>query len=78
MSKQYELRPLSWAVAPVDEPIFSEMVTTISIGDEAAGEFVIVEQNAREDMGKIAIDPVEWPSIRDAIEQAISQCRKTQ
>jgi hypothetical protein len=50
------------------------MATSITICDEAAGEFVEIEQTGR-DLGKIAIAPEQWPSIRDAIDNAINCCR---
>jgi hypothetical protein len=46
---------------------------TITICDDAAGEYVEIEQ-LREGMGKIAIDVAEWAALRDAIDQAIRQC----
>ena len=75
MSKEYETRVTSWTVAPKGDPTFSEMATVVSIDDEAAGEFVTVSQQGRVDLGKIAIDPGEWPALRAAIDEAISECR---
>ena len=75
MSKEYETRVTSWTVAPKGEPTFSEMATVVSIDDEAAGEFVTVSQQGRVDLGKIAIDVNEWPALRAAIDEAISECR---
>lgn len=75
MSKEYEIRITSWTVIPKGEPTFSEMATVVSIDDEAAGEFVTVTQSSRTDRGKIAIDPGEWPALRTAINEAISECR---
>ena len=43
-------------VVPVGQPLFSEMATTITIVDEAAGEYVEVCQSGRHDVGKIAIN----------------------
>jgi hypothetical protein len=53
---------------PKDEPIFSERATHISIEDEAAGEFVAIEQTQ---IGKIHIDITEWPEIKKAIDEMI-------
>ena len=61
-------------VCPPNEPIFSEMATTVQIRDEAAGEFLEVSQNF-EGAGKIFINPEEWPAIRRAINRLIRQCR---
>lgn len=71
----YEIRTMSLMVKPVDQPIFSELATTVSIDDEAAGEFVVVSQHGAPEMGKIAINPGEWPMLRQAIDQMIAQCR---
>ena len=51
--------------------MFSGRATRISIEDEAAGEFVQVEQ----ENGKVQIDIDEWPIFRAAIDHAIDQCR---
>lgn len=72
----YETRITQLTVNQKSEPIFSEMATTVSIIDEAAGEFVLVEKVALTDMGKIAIDPEEWPVLRAAIDRMIKECRK--
>ena len=47
--------------------MFSEYATEIKIVDEAAGEFLEVSQTWRTDLGKIAINPEEWPTLRDAM-----------
>lgn len=52
------------------------MATTVAICDEAAGEFVEVTQHGRVDIGKIQINPEEWPSLREAIDRMIKACRK--
>jgi hypothetical protein len=72
----YEIRTLSLYVAPKDQPVYSELGTTITIVDEAAGEFVEVSQSGRTDLGKIAISPREWPAVREAIDTAIGNCRE--
>lgn len=72
----YHTRTLSIMVKPEDEPIFSEMATTITIENEAGGEFVVVSQHGTPDMGKIAINPNEWPVLREAIDRMISECKQ--
>ena len=74
MNKPYRTRITQLTVVPEGEPSFSEMGTTVEIENEAAGEFVVVAQNARTDMGKITINPEEWPALRAAINQMIEQC----
>jgi hypothetical protein len=71
----YETRTTQVTVVPVKEPLFSDMATDIRIVDEAAGEYVEVCQSGRVDLGKIAIDPIEWPVLREAIDQMIAGCR---
>ena len=73
--KAYETRTLSIIVLPENESIFSEMATTVTIEDEAGGEFVVVEQSVLTDAGKIRIDSTEWPALRAAIDRMIEECR---
>lgn len=72
---KYESRITRITVAPEKEPLFSELATTITIDDEAAGEFVTIEQNIDSAKGVISIDPNHWPAIRDAIDRMIKECR---
>lgn len=76
MAKPYEIRTTAMTVAPVGDSTYSEMATTIAIADEAAGEFVEVTQHGRVDIGKIQINPEEWPSLLEAIDRMIKACRK--
>lgn len=62
-------------VLPEGESIFSEMATTITIADEGSGEFVVVDQHGRTDIGKITIDPREWPALRKAVDRMVRECR---
>jgi len=75
MSKM-QTRVLSLAVVPGDQPICSEMATVVTIVDESGGEFVEVCQTGRVDVGKIQINPEEWPALRDAIDTQINACRE--
>ena len=72
----YISRTTQVAVLPEDQPIFSELATTVTIVDEAAGEFVEVEQSGHISLGKIAINPSEWPALREAIGMMIAQCQR--
>ena len=76
--KPYETRVLSLIVLPEGEAIFSEMATTITIVDDAGGEFVTVEQPGLADAGKIRIDPTEWTALKSAIDRMIHECRPLQ
>lgn len=72
----YETRTTSMTVAPKGEPLFSEQATAVTIVDESGGEFVEVCQSGRSDLGKIAINPEEWPALREAIQVMIENCRE--
>ncbi len=76
MTNKFEIRPLALIVTAEGDAIFSETSTNVTIDDEAAGEFVTVVQPNRTEAG-IAIDPSEWPVIRDAIDQMIDNCRRS-
>jgi hypothetical protein len=63
-------------VMPEGEPIYSPRATTITIEDEAAGEYVKIEQRPDDkEAGAIYISPEDWPELRDAINQMIEACR---
>lgn len=67
-------RTIEIMVLPEGEPIFSERGTNVKIDDHAGGEFVVVMQHNRTESG-IAIDPAEWPAIREAIDKMVNECR---
>jgi hypothetical protein len=67
-----ELRVTQWTLVKPGKPIFDELGWQISIDDDAAGEYVKVQSNAR---GEISIDRNEWPALRAAIDKAVSECR---
>ena len=71
---EYVTRTTQFIVAPKGHNTFSEDATTITITDDAGGEFVVVEQNTA-DYGKIAINPEEWPALRAAINRMVKECR---
>ena len=72
----YETRITQITIVPEKEPLFSESATTVSIEDEAAGEFVVIKQNASTANGTSAFSPKEWQIIRDAIDRMIKECRE--
>lgn len=78
MSEQtkYETRVTRLAVLPAGEKLFSETCTEVRITDESGGEFVEVTQDKGSlENGMIQINSDEWPSLRDAIDQMIKECR---
>lgn len=72
---KYIIRVTEMAVVPEHEMLISEMATRVRIVDEGAGEFVEVTQHGRTDIGKIQINPDEWPALRDTIDQMIPLCQ---
>jgi hypothetical protein len=80
MSLHYAIRPIAFAVQPGSADLIDDMTTLVRITTEGAGEFVEVEQHGREQHGrghegKIAISPEEWPTLREAIDRLIGECR---
>ncbi len=71
-----EARVLSVVVAPEGEAIFSESATVVRIDDEGGGEYVVVSQEGVPGRGNVAINPEEWPDIRDAIDRMVKECRE--
>lgn len=65
-------------IVPEGDPLFSERATHVSIANEAAGEFVEIEQQVDSREAKyqtITIDPDEWPIFRDTIERMLKDIR---
>jgi hypothetical protein len=75
--KPYTVRTTQMTVLPEGSPLFHEASTTVSITDEAGGEFVVIEQTVRDGSnGKVEIAPEEWDRLRYAIDSMIAECRK--
>jgi hypothetical protein len=64
---QYVSRVISMICLPQKEPIFSELGTTITIVDEAAGEFIEVTQSTDLGLMTTRITKNEWPHLRSTI-----------
>ena len=63
-------------ILPEGEPIFSDTATHIKIEDEAAGEFLEIEQQSGHVGTKdqtIQITPDEWPVLRGAIDRMMQE-----
>jgi hypothetical protein len=73
----YQTRPMKWSHCPEEGPL-SERATEIEIINEGAGEFLSIYQDASTVNGKIAIDPDEWPTLKNAIEDAFAEIAKHQ
>jgi hypothetical protein len=71
----YEERITSVVVLPEGKPLFDPHATVIKLADEAAGEFLVIQQQAEESSGEIRIDIDEWPKIRRSINKMAKRAR---
>ena len=73
----YKTRITRITVASLGEPLFSEQATSILIDDEAAGEFVVIEQSrdSTEGAARVCIDPDEWPHVAEAVERLLKEIK---
>lgn len=76
MSAEYISRVTRITVLPEGQPIFSEMATHITIENEAAGDFVEIQQPHRTDNGVVGFDGREWPAIRAAVEELFADIKQ--
>ena len=77
--KPYTIRVTRLTVLPENEPIFSEMATHFTIDDEAAGEFIEIQQQSGSIQAmdqKIQINPEEWPVFKEAIETLLAEMKE--
>jgi hypothetical protein len=75
-SRAYVLRAMKWILHPLGQGTMSDFTTEIEVDDEGAGEFLVIRQpyaHAKLSAGGVAIDPTEWPALRDAIESAFTE-----
>lgn len=59
-------------VTPAGQGLLHEDATEVKIDDFGGGPFVVIGQEG----GQVAINPDEWPAIRDAVEQLLGVCEK--
>jgi hypothetical protein len=74
---KYQICVTRLSVLPIGEPIYSDKCTHVIIVDEGAGEFIEVSQASDRsgvESQTIRIDTDEWPSIKLAVDQLISEC----
>jgi len=73
---EYETRTLKIGVLMKGESIFHQSMTEIEIIDEVGGEFLKITQSPDDkETQEILIDPYEWPTLKDAIDKMINECR---
>jgi hypothetical protein len=72
----YAVRVTRLSVLPPKEPLFSEQCTHITIVDEAAGEYLEIEQQSGSVDVKaqtIMVTPEEWPALKQAVETLLAE-----
>lgn len=74
MCAKYETRTMSVLVNKEGADSFEATAMLVAIVDETAGEFVEVTSQIT-GYDKIAIDPEEWPVLREAINRMVGECR---
>lgn len=55
-----------------DNMIYGDSVTEVSIDDEAAGPFIVIQQNDQQ----IRLDPDEIPVLFEVINKMLKECDK--
>lgn len=71
---ELQSRPVSWVLVPKRGPIFDESGYTVSIEDDAGGEYVKIESHD-DDGSAITVDPEQWPKLRALIDIVAKQCQ---
>lgn len=74
---EYETRVTSVTIVPAGEPLFVDGTITVRIDDQAAGEYLIIEQEMDGDSGKISVNPEEVPLLIAALRRMAKECRTT-
>ena len=76
----YKTRITRLTVAPVGKPLFSEQATSISIEDESAGDFVVIEQSrdSTEGASRVCIDPDEWPHVAAGVDRLLKEIKSNE
>ena len=72
---EMEIRIVKVCVVKVGDEIFSESSTDIEIEDEGGGEFIVITQSIFNNT-KVAFNPSDWPTIRQAINEMVARCRE--
>ena len=67
---EYESLVVGVVVMEKGGNLFDETAKSVLIVDEGAGRFVTLRSSG----GIVAIDPEEWPVLKDSIEKMIAMC----
>lgn len=70
------IRTTQLTIMPDGGSIYDLGTTTVTLDDESGGEFVVVEEQQENGSGKIRIDHLQWPELREAINHMIGECKK--
>ena len=74
---KYTTRTTQVMVMPEGEEIFSENATSITIRDDAGGEYLVIAQcNDDSEKGEIKLCSEEWPEVRKAIDDMFSEIER--
>ena len=77
MTKPFIIRPISWLVAPEDNPrIYGEHGYTISIDDEGGGEYIRIREHDGDGDRQISIDAEHWSEIQKAVGSALYEIQQ--
>ncbi len=69
------IRTTQLTIMPEGGSIFDICTTTVTIDDESGGEYLVIEEQQEGGSGKIRIDPLQWPELREAIDRMIGECK---
>jgi hypothetical protein len=70
------IRYIQMTVGPENLPMFDERNFTLSLKDEASGEYLSINSNQENlSNGEIKITPEEWEELKIAIDTMIAACK---
>jgi len=67
------IRATQLTVSIVAGRLYDEGVYTVTVDDEGAGEYLVIEENQDTGNGKIRVDAESWPELRDAVERLLKE-----
>lgn len=71
-----EVRATQWTMTPMGKPVSDKRAITLSIKDDAFGEFLTIKNGDDSNGGSFRFDPDEWPVLRALIDEAVKGVRK--
>ena len=73
---KFETRVIELVVCHDGKEQYDDSATVIRIEDDGGGEFVTVKNAIQFRPDVVAINKVEWPALRAAIDRLIAECRE--